>query len=1157
MKQREFEKARRSASEAASSATAAMNLALEQKLKATSMENEAKVEIERALMELSRTREATTAAEAVAAENAEKASVIAERNRVVLLATIAASAKLQEDMEAAERLEKEAKAEALRKELRSAESLVAKKECDDANSKLAELAAERERLKEALGLEQIEAQNARTEAETAERVKQEAVKELAQSQAATVAAEKVAQLNTEKRLNAAVKSEEEKAALLQIVAEANALNQKKIFAERKARGEAEKAAAAEVRFKLAEEQRTEAERRRAKEMESLKSAEADAELQMQKRLDLVKATEEERAAIKKALKQAEAHRAVKKKAEAKLQAAEEEMRAIVSEQEKAAGELEQGRKELAKVKEEARLVKEEARLAFEEAEDIKAAVSEMNELKKEKGKAREIASNTRAETQSIIKQLQDQLAEQRKLAEQRAKADEELKEMEDQAAEVKKKSEDMEKEMEKEMASSASASASASSSSSPPPPAGGAASDAASSKLAEMVAKEKAMMEEHKSMLECLAREAAALKEKRLELEAKRNEESRALKEMMEKNNAKGEENLEGGNKMLKSKGSLYDLLEKGDTNKGATGAQADDGGLGGLLGGDKEKLGGLLEEDENDENDDDDHDDGDWRLKVCSTCRKKRGDLPVAHFAAASGHLDCLTSINNTAADAITSFDKAQRSPLFYSCANNQTLTAVLLIEVAPQLVQLCDTNGDTPLHAASSAGSAELIELLISRGGADVNAVNLLGISPAHLCKNRRCLEVLFDAGADIYLKDKQKRSPLFVSCAMNRRDCAEFICEIIEIEGGSFQEVDRRGDTPLHAAACNGSISCAGMLLDLAVEPGVRNKKGLRPIDLAARRGHEKCEQLLAEFHLHHAAGAADFDSVFFLATLQGHKGLKAQLDGDDGEAYEIIGKETGETGKKEELERVGSMWSLRTGRSVRLQQWGSWICYEDQNTGSLFWYDQKNKVNSWKKPPEVEDLQAKAMTDATSRWNQLQKCGSMRLKKLGNWIQYTGGMGKTFYFNESTYEFQWERPEELGEDEEGGGVGGGGGGGGEGEGREKEGGGKGGATNKDGKTPKNNATKTAAKQETPEAMKAKKEKEQTEKGIAKIMQSWTTYRDPNSGLAFWHNVNNGESLWEAPPGLADLERKLQKMAGEMEDEEEDADAMVVNGDDDLGI
>ena len=38
-------------------------------------------------------------------------------------------------------------------------------------------------------------------------------------------------------------------------------------------------------------------------------------------------------------------------------------------------------------------------------------------------------------------------------------------------------------------------------------------------------------------------------------------------------------------------------------------------------------------------------------------------------------------------------------------------------------------------------------------------------------------------------------------------------------------------------------------------------------------------------------------------------------------------------------------------------------------------------------------------------------------SMRIKKIGEWIQYTGGMGKTFYFNEKTYEFQWEKPDEV--------------------------------------------------------------------------------------------------------------------------------------------
>ena len=55
-----------------------------------------------------------------------------------------------------------------------------------------------------------------------------------------------------------------------------------------------------------------------------------------------------------------------------------------------------------------------------------------------------------------------------------------------------------------------------------------------------------------------------------------------------------------------------------------------------------------------------------------------------------------------------------------------------------------------------------------------------------------------------------------------------------------------------------------------------------------------------------------------------------------------------------------------------------------------------------------------------------------------------------------------------------------------------------------------------------------------------------------------MAFWYNKQSGESLWEPPPGLSELERKLDKMAAEMaEDGEDDGDAVVVDGDDDLGI
>ena len=74
-------------------------------------------------------------------------------------------------------------------------------------------------------------------------------------------------------------------------------------------------------------------------------------------------------------------------------------------------------------------------------------------------------------------------------------------------------------------------------------------------------------------------------------------------------------------------------------------------------------------------------------------------------------------------------------------------------------------------------------------------------------------------------------------------------------------------------------------------------------------------------------------------------KGHKRCKQVLT--EGEPYEIIRKAPraapAEGAAQQDLKRSDSHWSLRRGRSMRLQQWGSWIAYEDPNLYTLFWCD----------------------------------------------------------------------------------------------------------------------------------------------------------------------------------------------------------------------
>lgn len=79
--------------------------------------------------------------------------------------------------------------------------------------------------------------------------------------------------------------------------------------------------------------------------------------------------------------------------------------------------------------------------------------------------------------------------------------------------------------------------------------------------------------------------------------------------------------------------------------------------------------------------------------------------------------------------------------------------------------------------------------------------------------------------------------------------------------------------------------------------------------------------------------------------------------------------------------------------------------------------------------------------------------------MRLKKVGDWIQYSTESGRTFYYNDKNGDFQWVNPE------------------------------------------KQNIQDN-------EMMNKAKEEE------------WVPYKDPESGCIFWYNKRTNVSQWECP-------------------------------------
>ena len=242
----------------------------------------------------------------------------------------------------------------------------------------------------------------------------------------------------------------------------------------------------------------------------------------------------------------------------------------------------------------------------------------------------------------------------------------------------------------------------------------------------------------------------------------------------------------------------------------------------------------------------------------------KDFSSLPAPHAAAASGDVSKLKLLSKLEQTLLCSFDGSHRSPLFYAAAYGQEEALQVILASHQELVSERDVHGDTPIHAATSAGNADCLELMVSTCNSDaletiVSARNNAQMTPAHLAKNVDCLNILYKYGADMSTSDASGRSPLFVACAMNRVDCAEYLINCLDETDSSIITQDKRGDTPLHAAACNGSVDCLLLLLQYGIDPRTTNHKGLKAIDLAIKNKQQKCREVLAEYHLHYSTSS----------------------------------------------------------------------------------------------------------------------------------------------------------------------------------------------------------------------------------------------------------------------------------------------------------
>ncbi|GMI09804.1 hypothetical protein TrVE_jg7398 [Triparma verrucosa] len=134
---------------------------------------------------------------------------------------------------------------------------------------------------------------------------------------------------------------------------------------------------------------------------------------------------------------------------------------------------------------------------------------------------------------------------------------------------------------------------------------------------------------------------------------------------------------------------------------------------------------------------------------------------------------------------------DKDGRSAFHYACLNDDRPLLTLLLADQRVDVVLKTPNGDTGIHLASLYSSLEALGLLFAddRAKTTINAQNKFGETPLHLCAGsgdkgaKKTSNKLLEAGADLTVVDKWKRSAVDVSRDNGYNGTAEVLDEYLE--------------------------------------------------------------------------------------------------------------------------------------------------------------------------------------------------------------------------------------------------------------------------------------------------------------------------------------------------------------------------------------
>jgi ankyrin repeat protein len=163
-----------------------------------------------------------------------------------------------------------------------------------------------------------------------------------------------------------------------------------------------------------------------------------------------------------------------------------------------------------------------------------------------------------------------------------------------------------------------------------------------------------------------------------------------------------------------------------------------------------------------------------------------------------------------------INATNKKGHSAFFIACYLGEQECARILLRKNID-VNIKDKELGTPLLAAASSGSTEIVKALLTKENVDVNWMN------------------------------KKKHSALFLSSYKGHFECVQVLLKVPNI---NYNTVDQDGDSCLIVSAMEGYAEILKLFLETDCNINAVNKKGFTALFLSCLKGQDECVRLLLD-------------------------------------------------------------------------------------------------------------------------------------------------------------------------------------------------------------------------------------------------------------------------------------------------------------------